>query len=131
MIDLPPGVTELACDDGSAFVTCSAPMRTVLEQAQRVADSKVTVLIEGESGTGKELIARLLHGCSSPASRPFVRVNCAALSEPLVESELFGHEKGAFTGAEQTRPGRFELADGGTLLLDEISETSVKLQAKL
>jgi DNA-binding NtrC family response regulator len=106
-------------------------MRQLLEQARQVAASKASVLIEGESGTGKELVARLIHGSSPRAQRPFIRVNCAALSESLVESELFGHEKGAFTGADESRPGRFELADGGTLLLDEISEMSVKLQAKL
>src|SRR5438445_7160024 len=105
-------------------------MRQLLEQARQVSASKASVLIEGESGTGKELVARLIHGSSPRAGRPFIRVNCAALSEILVESELFGHEKGAFTGADESRPGRFERADGGTLLLDEISEMSVKLQAK-
>ena len=109
----------------------SPAMRAVVEQAGRVAASKAAVLIEGETGTGKELLARLIHRASPRRDRPFVRVNCAALSESLVESELFGHEKGAFTGADGPRAGRFELADGGTLLLDEVSETTVKLQAKL
>ena len=115
----------------SGVVAQAKVTRQLLEQARQVAPSKAAVLIEGESGTGKELVARLIHGFSSRAHRPFVCVNCAALSETLVESEWFGHEKGAFTGAEECRPGRFELADGGTLLLDEISEMSVKLQAKL
>jgi DNA-binding NtrC family response regulator len=113
------------------IVACAPSMCRLLKQARQVAASKASVLIEGESGTGKELVARLIHECSPRAQRAFVRVNCAALSESLVESELFGHEKGAFTGADESRPGRFELADGGTLLLDEISEMSVKLQAKL
>jgi DNA-binding NtrC family response regulator len=116
---------------GGEIVTRSARMLTLLEQAQRVAASKVSVLLEGESGTGKELVARLIHRCSPRVRKPFVCVNCAALSESLVESELFGHEKGAFTGAAESRAGRFEWAHGGTLLLDEISEISVKLQAKL
>jgi len=113
------------------IVACAPSMGQIIEQARQVAPSKASVLIEGESGTGKELVARLIHACSPRAPKPFIRVNCAALSESLVESELFGHEKGAFTGADESRPGRFERADGGTLLLDEISEMSVKLQAKL
>ena len=113
------------------LIAVSAAMREVIAQVERVAASKAAVLIEGETGTGKELVAHLLHRASPRAHRPFLRINCAALSESLVESELFGHEKGAFTGAEETRAGRFELAHGGTLLLDEVSETAVKLQAKL
>jgi DNA-binding NtrC family response regulator len=124
-----PPALQAQADHG--IVVCAPIMRRLLEQARQVAPSKASVLIEGESGTGKELVARLIHECSPRAQRPFIRVNCAALSESLVESELFGHEKGAFTGADEVRPGRFELADGGTLLLDEISEMSVKLQAKL
>jgi DNA-binding NtrC family response regulator len=106
-------------------------MRELVEQARLVARSKVAVLIEGESGTGKELLARLIHDASPRAAQPFVQVNCAAFSETLIESELFGHEKGAFTGAESARPGRFELAHGSTMLLDEIGEMPLRLQAKL
>jgi transcriptional regulator with PAS, ATPase and Fis domain len=106
-------------------------MRDVLDQARQVAPTRATALIEGESGTGKELIARLVHFTSARALKPYVRVNCAALSESLIESELFGHERGAFTGATDARAGRFELADGGTLLLDEVGELPLRLQAKL
>ncbi len=106
-------------------------MLQIGEMIQRIAKSRSSVLIEGESGTGKELIARAIHYLSPRAKRPFVKVNCAALSETLLESELFGHEKGAFTGAERSRQGRFQAATGGSILLDEISEMSPKLQAKL
>ena len=109
----------------------SAAMRRVKEQVLAVADSAGTVLVCGESGTGKEVVARAVHDLSQRAKGPFLGVNCAALSESLLESELFGHERGAFTGAERVRKGRFELADGGTLLLDEISEVSTRVQAKL
>jgi DNA-binding NtrC family response regulator len=109
----------------------SPAMRPVLEKVQRVAQSSATVLITGESGTGKELIARAIHSASPRAGEPMLCVNCAALSPTLLESELFGHEKGAFTGADRMRKGRFELADGGTLLLDEVSEIAPALQAKL
>ena len=97
----------------------------------KVADTPSTVLVTGESGTGKELVARALHEESSRASRPFIKVNCAAIPTTLMESELFGHEKGAFTGAVSSKPGRFELADGGTLFLDEIAEIPPEMQVKL
>ena len=99
--------------------------------ASRVAASDTTVLISGESGTGKEVLARLLHRLSSRADGPFVALNCAAIPENMLEALLFGHEKGAFTGAHEARPGKFEQAQGGTLLLDEISEMDIGLQAKL
>ncbi len=106
-------------------------MAEVRNKIELVAKSSATVLIRGESGTGKEIVARAIHATSARRERPFLAVNCAALSENLLESELFGHEKGAFTGADKMRRGRFELADGGTLLLDEISEIAPSLQAKL
>ena len=109
----------------------SGPMRRVFEQVAQVVGTGATVLIRGESGTGKELIAHALHQHSPRSGKPFVRVNCAALPETLVESELFGYERGAFTGALARRKGRFELADGGTLFLDEIGELSPSTQAKL
>ena len=113
------------------LVGTSAPMRRVLDFVEKVADSDSTVLIEGESGTGKELIARMLHFNSMRRDRPLVPVNCGAIPENLLESELFGHEKGAFTGAAHTRLGRFELAHGGTIFLDEVGEMSLSLQVKL
>ncbi len=116
---------------GRAIVTNDPLMIRVLEVAEAVARSDATVLVAGESGTGKELIARLIHASSPRAHQPFVAVNCAALPETLLESELFGHEKGAFTGAQARKIGKFELAHGGTILLDEISEMDLPLQAKL
>jgi len=109
----------------------SEPMRRVFELVDQVAPSKATVLITGESGTGKELIANALHQRSPRANGPFIKVHCAALAETLLESELFGHEKGAFTGALARKEGRFELANGGTLFLDEIGEISPSIQVKL
>ena len=109
----------------------SGPMRQVYEQVAQVVGTNTTVLIRGESGTGKELIAHALHHHSARADKPFIRVNCAALPETLVESELFGYERGAFTGAQARRKGRFEQADGGTLFLDEIGELSLSTQVKL
>ncbi len=109
----------------------SPPIRTLLEKIHVVAKSNATVLLRGESGTGKELFARAIHELSRRSKGPFVKVNCAALPESVLESELFGHEKGAFTGAVNTRKGRFELADGGTIFLDEIGEISASFQAKL
>ncbi|WP_346891439.1 sigma-54 dependent transcriptional regulator [uncultured Roseibium sp.] len=106
-------------------------MAAVVKLAEQVAPSDASVLITGESGTGKEVIARHVHKSSNRASKPFISINCAAIPEHLLESELFGHEKGAFTGAVARRVGKFEEADGGTLLLDEISEMDVRLQAKL
>ena len=109
----------------------SQPMREILALVKRVATSRATVLISGESGTGKELVARAIHQQSPRAGKTFVSVNCAALTETLLESELFGHERGAFTHAVSMRKGRFELADGGTLFLDEVAEMSPALQVKL
>lgn len=113
------------------IITNDPLMIRTLEVAEAVAKSDATVLVQGESGTGKELIARLIHFASPRAKQPFVAVNCAALPSNLLESELFGHEKGSFTGAQQRKIGKFELAHGGTILLDEISEMDVNLQAKL
>ena len=118
-------------DAGPRIVGTNPAVERVLALAQRVAKSKATVLISGESGTGKEMFARYLHAMSDRAAHPFIAVNCAALPEHLLESELFGHEKGAFTGAIARKPGKFELADTGTILLDEISEMDLSLQAKL
>ena len=109
----------------------SAEIERVLDRVRQVADSKASVLLEGESGTGKELVARALHGLSSRKGGPFVAVHCAALSPQLLESELFGHEKGSFTGATERRIGRFEQAQGGTIFLDEIGEIDATTQVKL
>ena len=109
----------------------SAPMRAVYRFVSRVAPTDSTVLITGESGTGKELVARAIHRNSPRAQKPFVAINCAALTETLLESELFGHEKGAFTGAAAQKKGKLEVADGGTVFLDEIGELAPSLQAKL
>ena len=109
----------------------SAAMQEVFDTIRQAAPTRATVLIQGESGTGKELVARALHQCSPRAQGPFVPVHCAALSPTLLESELFGHEKGAFTGAQERRRGRFEMADGGTLFLDEIGEIDPTLQVKI
>ncbi len=109
----------------------SAVMKDVFELIRRASPSDSTILINGESGTGKELVAKAIHYNSARADAPFIKMNCAALPEGLIESELFGHEKGAFTGAFRSTRGRFEMADGGTLLLDEISEIPRALQAKL
>ncbi len=113
------------------IVTADDGMKRLLAMAERVAPSRANVLILGESGTGKELLARFIHKHSRAAEGPLVAMNCAALPETLAESELFGHEKGAFTGAISRKKGKFELADGGTLVLDEISEMDLSLQAKL
>ena len=122
---------EAGLGEGGRVIAESSAMQELLKGAERVAASKGTVLITGESGTGKERIAHTIHQKSTRRNGPFIRVNCAALSEQLLESELFGHERGAFTGAHKRREGRFELADRGTLLLDEIGEISPALQTKL
>jgi two-component system NtrC family response regulator len=114
-----------------AIIADSPPMRAILEMVQRVAPTETTVLILGESGTGKELIARAIHASSPRAEGPFVPVNCAAIPENLLESELFGHVKGAFTGAIRDRVGKFEAAEGGTIFLDEIGEMRPELQVKI
>jgi len=117
--------------EGPATIAESPRMLATLRSAARLSQSKGTILITGESGAGKERVAQYIHQCSLRANEPFVRVNCASVSETQLESELFGHERGAFTGAYRQRMGRFELAGGGTLLLDEIGEISMSMQAKL
>jgi len=136
-IPLPPDAEMIAAvlravsDDRRTVVTRDSQMQLVLRMAEQIAPSEASVLISGESGSGKEVMARLLHEKSKRSHKPFIALNCAAIPENLLESELFGHEKGAFTGAQARRIGKFEEADGGTLLLDEISEMDVRLQAKL
>ncbi len=136
-IPLPPDQQMIAAiiaavaGDTPRMVVRDPAMMTVVKMAERVAGSDASVLITGQSGTGKEVLARHVHNCSPRKAARFVSVNCAAIPENLLESELFGHEKGAFTGAVARRLGRFEEAHGGTLLLDEISEMDVRLQAKL
>ena len=136
-IPLPPeaeliaAVLEAVAEDSTSFIFEDQASLTVVKLAEQVARSDASILITGESGTGKEVFARYVHEKSNRAKRPFVSVNCAAIPENLLESELFGHEKGAFTGAVARRIGKFEEADGGTLLLDEISEMDIRLQAKL
>ena len=114
-----------------SFISHSAKMEEVLSVAARAADSKATILITGESGTGKEVLAKSIHYVSPRKEKPFIAVNIPALPETLLESELFGHEKGAFTGADKAKKGRFELADGGTIFLDEIGDIPINLQVKL
>jgi DNA-binding NtrC family response regulator len=136
-IPLPPdseliaAVLEAVADDERPMIARDPAMQAVIQLADRIAGSDASVLITGESGVGKEVMARYVHSKSKRVSKPFVSVNCAAIPENLLESELFGHEKGAFTGALARRVGKFEEADGGTLLLDEISEMDARLQAKL
>jgi DNA-binding NtrC family response regulator len=113
------------------YIGKTSAIEAIRELINKIAKSRSTVLISGESGTGKELIARSIHYLSKRQNGPFIKINCAALPDGLIESELFGHEKGAFTGALKTRAGKFELASGGTLLLDEIAEMSITVQAKL
>src|SRR6478672_10051933 len=136
-IPLPPdpeliaAVLAAVSDDTRELVWRDEAMAQVMKLAQQIASSDASVLITGESGTGKEVLARFVHTRSGRAKRPFISINCAAIPEHLLESELFGHEKGSFTGAVARRIGKFEEATGGTLLLDEISEMDVRLQAKL
>ena len=136
-IPLPPDPEMIAAilaavaDDTREFVYRDEAMINLVKLAQQIAPSDASILITGESGTGKEVMARYVHSHSARARGPFISVNCAAIAEQLLESELFGHEKGAFTGAVARRVGKFEEANGGTLLLDEISEMDVRLQAKL
>ena len=129
--DLIAAVLAAVADDSRDMIFRDDAMAQVVKLAQQVAGSDASVLITGESGTGKEVLARYVHARSQRAKKPFISVNCAAIPENLLESELFGHEKGAFTGALARRIGKFEEANGGTLLLDEISEMDVRLQAKL
>src|SRR5246127_1693262 len=136
-IPLPPdpeliaAVLAAVTDDSRDMIYSDEAMASVVKLAQQIAGSEASVLITGESGTGKEVLARFVHSRSQRAKKPFITVNCAAIPENLLESELFGHEKGAFTGALGRRIGKFEEANGGTLLLDEVSEMDVRLQAKL
>ena len=129
--DLIAAVIAAVANDDKPMIASDPTMMQVVRLAEQVAPSDASVLITGESGVGKEVMARFLHKKSRRASKPFISVNCAAIPENLLESELFGHEKGAFTGALARRVGKFEEADGGTLLLDEISEMDARLQAKL
>jgi Nif-specific regulatory protein len=117
--------------DFSSIIGSSGPVRQMYEQMAQVAATNTTVLIRGESGTGKEMVAHAIHYNSPRANKPFVKVSCAALPDSLIESELFGYERGAFTGAEQRKKGRFELAEGGTLFLDEIGDINLATQVKL
>ncbi len=136
-IPLPPdaeligAVLSAVADDEKPMILADPAMKSVVQLADQVARSEASILITGESGVGKEVMARYLHAHSRRADKAFISVNCAAIPDNLLESELFGHEKGAFTGAVARRIGKFEEADGGTLLLDEISEMDVRLQAKL
>lgn len=127
----PPLLAENPPSHGPLLIAESPAMRQILEEVEQVAQSSASVLITGESGTGKEVIAHLIHARSMRAKEAYVRVNCAAIPPPLFESEFFGHEKGAFTGATQRRMGRFEVADRGSLLLDEVTEIPPPVQAKL
>jgi len=128
-LHIEPEISSECCFEG--IVGKSPALQKVLEQVAIVAPTDSTVLLHGETGTGKELIARAIHNLSARRQRTFVRLNCAAIPSGLLESELFGHEKGAFTGALMQRKGRFELADGGSLFLDEIGDISLELQPKL
>jgi len=136
-LPLPPDADQIAMilqaasGDPHVLIASDPSMVTTVQRAEKIAASDASVLVTGESGTGKEVLARLVHKRSRRAKGPFVALNCAAIPESLLESELFGHEKGAFSGAAARRIGKFESADGGTILLDEISEMDIRLQAKL
>ena len=136
-IPLPPdaeliaAVLEAVAEEASDMIAADPAIKKVIGLAEQVAPSEASIMITGESGVGKEVIAKYVHEKSKRADKPFISINCAAIPDNLLESELFGHEKGAFTGAVARRIGKFEEADGGTLLLDEISEMDVRLQAKL
>ncbi len=129
--DLIAAILQAASGESHALVARDPAMLAMLKRAEQVAGAEASVLITGESGTGKEVLARHIHRRSRRAAGPFVALNCAAIPENLLESEMFGHERGAFSGAAARRVGKFEAADGGTLLLDEVSEMDVRLQAKL
>jgi DNA-binding NtrC family response regulator len=126
-----PAKKKAAAGTPNDFIAVSPVMQEVVRTVEQIADSRATVLVTGESGCGKEVVAKLIHRLSSRSKGPFVAVSCAALPETLLESELFGYEKGAFTGASGSRIGRFEAADGGTLFLDEIGEIPAAVQVKL
>ncbi len=129
--DLIAAILQAASGETHALIARDPAMLATVKRAEQVAGAEASVLITGESGTGKEVLARHIHRRSRRAAGPFVALNCAAIPENLLESEMFGHERGAFSGAQARRIGKFEAADGGTLLLDEVSETDVRLQAKL
>ncbi|MBE0643750.1 MAG: sigma-54-dependent Fis family transcriptional regulator [Bacteroidetes bacterium] len=137
MSDVTAGATNISPGDRQAFqrrhgiIGRSTEIREVVDTIMQVAPTDITVLVTGESGTGKEVIAKAIHGASRRAARRFIPVNCGAIPEGILESELFGHEKGSFTGAVETRKGYFELADGGTIFLDEIGDTPISTQVKL
>ncbi|MBT8473738.1 MAG: sigma-54-dependent Fis family transcriptional regulator [Marinicaulis sp.] len=136
-VPLPPdaeliaAILEAVVEESSDMIVVDPAMKKVVTLANQVAASEASILITGESGVGKEVVAKYVHAKSKRAEKPFISINCAAIPDNLLESELFGHEKGAFTGAVARRIGKFEEADGGTLLLDEISEMDIRLQAKL
>jgi two-component system, response regulator FlrC len=129
--DLIAGILEAVTEESNAMIANDPSMKSVVSIADKVAPSEATILITGESGTGKEVMSKYIHRKSKRGNGPFIALNCAAIPENLLESELFGHEKGSFTGAVQRRLGKFEEANGGTLLLDEVSEMHPSLQAKL
>src|SRR5262249_43304071 len=126
-----PGASSAAAASSDDIVVCDPAMRELYEQVTRAARSSISVLILGETGVGKEVLARAVHDRSPRAREPFLELNCAALPPSLLEGELFGHEKSAFTGATQARPGLLEAADGGTIFLDEVGELPAPVQVKL